>query len=48
MISDSLPKGRDEGKDNIILNHTINSADLPLKSPSGKKVGLNTKVTPVL
>lgn len=48
-ISDKLPKGREEGKDNRIFNCTINSADLPIYicvcvfSPSGERVGLAQK-----
>lgn len=46
MISDNLPKGREEGKDNRIFDYTINSADLPKKKCSvllGKRVRLAQK-----
>jgi len=29
MISDNLPKGKEEGQDNIMQNCTITNADLP-------------------
>jgi len=45
MISDNLPKGKEEGHDNRLQNCTITSADLPknMFSPSGKRFGLAQK-----
>lgn len=45
MISDNLPKGKEEGQDNKMQNCTITSADLPknMFSTSGKRFGLAQK-----
>lgn len=36
-IADNLPKGKEKGKDNRILNYTINNADLQKENKKQNK-----------